>query len=78
MLLEERHPECAAPGSGGLGTDDTTLNEVVEPSSFVAALACFFAPRFSTVLQKKFQCSGRGAITSGERHSIPEKGSWKT
>ena len=37
MHKEENQPGSAATGSGGLGTDDTTLIESVEPSSSVAA-----------------------------------------
>ena len=35
--METTQPGCAAAGSEGMGTDDTTLTERVEPSSFVAA-----------------------------------------
>ena len=38
--MEENQPECGATSSGGLGTDDTTLIERVELSSFVAAGDC--------------------------------------
>ena len=44
MHVAEHQPESAATGSGGMGTDATTLTEGVEPSSFAAAgyrpLAC--------------------------------------
>ena len=36
MHTEEHQPESAA-GCGGPGTDDATLTELVEPSSFTAA-----------------------------------------
>ena len=37
LSMEEDQPGSAANGSGGLGTDDTTLIERVEPSTFGAA-----------------------------------------
>ena len=36
MQVEEHLAELAATGSGGMGTDVTTLIEVVEPSSVAA------------------------------------------
>ena len=38
--MEEIQPGAAATGSVGVGTDDTTFIDVVEPSSFVAAGGC--------------------------------------
>ena len=38
MHVEEHQPEFAATGSGGLGIDDTTLFESVEPSLFAGAV----------------------------------------
>ena len=37
MHMEETQPESGAIESGGLGTDDTTLCEGVDPSSSAAA-----------------------------------------
>ena len=34
---KQNQPEAAATGNGGMGTDDTTLSEGVEQSSFAAA-----------------------------------------
>ena len=36
MRIEVHEPGSAVTSGGGLGTDDTTSTEVVEPSSFVA------------------------------------------
>ena len=35
--MEDSQPGSAATGGGGIGADDTTLIERVEPSSFVVA-----------------------------------------
>ena len=37
MHIEEHQPGSATTGRGGMGTDDTTLIERVEPNSYVAA-----------------------------------------
>ena len=37
MQMEENQPGSAATGGGRVGTDDTTLIERVEPSSYIAA-----------------------------------------
>ena len=37
MHMNEHRPELAAPGRAGVGADDTTVTEWVEPSLFAAA-----------------------------------------
>ena len=59
------------PSSGGMGTDDTTLSEVVEPSSFDAA-----GDRLLVHLNCSYSTACGGARTRGETQ-LPRRGKLK-
>ena len=81
--MEENQRGSAASGGGGLGTDDTTLIEVVEPTSSVASgdrllvhLSCSrisACPGDTPDTHAKFSCFCGGARTSGERDTVSQK-----
>ena len=68
-----------------MGTDDTTLIDMVEPSSFVAVgdrLPVHLKSSYSTACpgdtrtntKKNLTNSCEEARTSGERHNVPDEG----
>ena len=64
MHLEENQSESAATCSGGMGTDDTTLIEVVEPSSYAAA-----GDRLLVHLNISYSTACRGDIRASTKSS---------
>ena len=67
MQMEEHQPGSAATGRGGMGTDDTTLIERVEPSSFVAA-----ADRLLVHLNSSYSTACAGDTwTSTQSFNVP-------
>ena len=84
MHMEEIQLASAARCSGGVGADETTLIERVEPSSRVTA--CLSIPtvhKLLHVLEKSWattqssNVSCGGVRTCGQRHNFPEKNKLK-
>ena len=62
MHMEEHQPESACTGCGGLGIDDFTSIEGVEPSSFAAT-----GDRSLVHLYSSCGCMGGLSVLQGQR-----------